>query len=38
VVELNSEVVLKNDLYTPNIAFVKEGIESEVNNLSSKDK
>jgi hypothetical protein len=38
VVELDPEVVLENDLYTLDIAFVKERVESEVDNLSNKDK
>jgi hypothetical protein len=38
VVKPDLEVVLEDDLYTPNIAFAKERIKSEVNNLSSKDK
>jgi hypothetical protein len=38
VVEPDPEVVLKNDLYTPDIVFAKERVESKVNNLSSKDK
>jgi hypothetical protein len=37
VVEPDPEVVSKNNSYTPNIAFAKEGVESEVDNLSSKD-
>jgi hypothetical protein len=38
VVKLDLEIVLKNDLYTLDIAFAKEKVKSKVNNLSSKDK
>jgi hypothetical protein len=38
VIKPDLEVVLKNNLYTPNIAFAKERIKSKVNNLNSKDK
>jgi hypothetical protein len=38
VVEPDPEVVLKNDLYTLNIAFAEEGVESKVNDLNSKNK
>jgi hypothetical protein len=38
VVEPDLKVVSKNDLYTPNIAFAEERVESKVDNLSSKDK
>jgi hypothetical protein len=37
IVKPDSEVVLKNDLYTPDIVFTEEGVKSKVNNLSSKD-
>jgi hypothetical protein len=38
VVKPDSEVVLENNLYTLNIVFIKEGVESKINNLSSKNK
>jgi hypothetical protein len=38
VVKPDLKVVLKNNLYTPNIAFIEEKVENKVNNLSSKDK
>jgi hypothetical protein len=37
VVKLDPEVVLEDDLYTLNIAFAKERVKSEVDNLSNKD-
>jgi hypothetical protein len=38
MVKPDSEVVLKDNLYTLNIAFAEKKIKSKVNNLSSKDK
>jgi hypothetical protein len=38
MVKPDSEIVLKDNLYTFNIAFAKEKMKSKVNNLSSKDK
>jgi hypothetical protein len=37
VIKPDPEVVLKNNLYTPNIVFIKKKVKSKVNNLSSKD-
>jgi hypothetical protein len=37
VVEPDLEVVLEDDLYTPDIAFAEEEVKSEVDDLSSKD-
>jgi hypothetical protein len=38
VVKPDPEVVSKDDLYTPDIAFAEEEVKSEVNDLSNKDK
>jgi hypothetical protein len=38
VVKPDLKVVLKDNLYTFNIAFAKKEVKSKVNNLSSKDK
>jgi hypothetical protein len=38
IVKPDPEVVSKNNSYTPDIAFAKKGVKSEVNDLSSKDK
>jgi hypothetical protein len=38
VIKPDLKVVLKNDLYTPDITFAEERVESKVNDLSSKDK
>jgi hypothetical protein len=37
VVEPDLKVVSEDNLYTPDITFAKEGVENEVNDLSSKD-
>jgi hypothetical protein len=37
MVEPDPEVVSEDDSYTPDMAFAEEGVESEVNDLSSKD-
>jgi hypothetical protein len=37
VIKPDPEVVLKNNSYTPNIAFVKKRVKSKVNDLSNKD-
>jgi hypothetical protein len=38
VIEPDPEVVSKDNLYTLNIAFAEKRVESEVNDLSSKNK
>jgi hypothetical protein len=38
IIKPDLKIVLKNNLYTPDIAFVKERVKSKVNNLSNKNK
>jgi hypothetical protein len=38
IVEPDLEVILKDNLYTPDIIFAKEKIKSKIDDLSSKDK
>jgi hypothetical protein len=37
VVEPDLKVVLEDNLYTPNMAFAEERVESKIDDLSSKD-
>jgi hypothetical protein len=37
VIEPDPEVVSEDNSYTPDMAFAEEGVESEVNDLSSKN-
>jgi hypothetical protein len=38
MIKPDPKVVLKDNLYTLNIVFAEEGVESKVDNLNSKDK